>query len=47
MGIAQADLVDALAGLTARGVLLMGVEARCPSCGVSVHPLKQIKRQGA
>jgi hypothetical protein len=29
----QADLVDALAGLTARGVLLMGVEARCPSCG--------------
>jgi hypothetical protein len=28
-----ADLVDALAGLTERGVLLMGVQARCPSCG--------------
>lgn len=28
-----ANVVDALAGLTERGVLLMGVEARCPSCG--------------
>ena len=29
----QADLIGALAGLTERGVLLMGVQARCPSCG--------------
>lgn len=29
----QADLVDALARLTERGVLLMGVQARCSSCG--------------
>lgn len=27
------DLLRALAGLTERGVLLMGVRARCPSCG--------------
>ena len=29
----QADLMHALAGLTERGVLLMGIKARCPSCG--------------
>jgi len=29
----KADLMDALARLTERGVLLMGVQARCPSCG--------------
>jgi hypothetical protein len=29
----QADLLDALADLTERGVLLIGVQARCPSCG--------------
>jgi len=29
----QADLVDALADLTQRSILLMGVQARCPSCG--------------
>jgi len=29
----QADLIGALAGLTERGVLLMGIQARCPSCG--------------
>jgi len=29
----QADLMDALARLAERGVLLMGVQARCPSCG--------------
>lgn len=29
----QADLVGALAGLTERGVLLMGFRARCSSCG--------------
>lgn len=27
------NLMGALAGLTERGVLLMGVQARCPSCG--------------
>jgi hypothetical protein len=27
------DLTDSLARLTERGVLLMGVQARCPSCG--------------
>lgn len=32
-GYSQVDLVGALAGLTERGVLLMGVQARCPSCG--------------
>ena len=29
----QAGLMGAIAGLTERGVLLMGVQARCPSCG--------------
>lgn len=29
----QADLIHALADLTERGVLLMGVQVRCPSCG--------------
>jgi hypothetical protein len=29
----RADLMGAVAGLTERGVLLMGVQARCPSCG--------------
>jgi hypothetical protein len=29
----QTDLLGALADLTERGVLLMGVQARCPSCG--------------
>lgn len=29
----QKDLIRALAGLTERGVLLMGVQARCASCG--------------
>ncbi len=29
----QADLVGAFAGLTESGVLLMGVQARCPACG--------------
>lgn len=29
----KADLIGALEGLTERGVLLMGVQARCPSCG--------------
>jgi hypothetical protein len=32
-GDGQADLLRALAGLTERGVLLIGVQARCPSCG--------------
>ena len=30
---AQADLLDALTDLTERVVLLIGVQARCPSCG--------------
>ena len=29
----EADLVRAIAGLTERGVLLMGIEAKCLSCG--------------
>jgi len=29
----QADLINALASLTDCGVLLMGIRARCPSCG--------------
>jgi hypothetical protein len=29
----RADLLDALSRLTEPGVLLMGVQARCPSCG--------------
>ena len=29
----QADLMRALAGLTKRGILLMGFRVRCPSCG--------------
>jgi hypothetical protein len=32
-GYSQADLMNALTGLTERGILLMGIEARCPSCG--------------
>src|SRR5262249_35843599 len=46
----RADLVDALAGLTERGVLLMGVQARCPSCGYRawhhIDDAKQILRCG-
>jgi hypothetical protein len=29
----QKDLMNELTGLTERGVLLMGIQARCPSCG--------------
>jgi hypothetical protein len=32
-GYSQEDLMNALTGLTERGVLLMGIQARCPSCG--------------
>jgi len=32
-GYSQADLMNALTGLIERGVLLMGIQARCPSCG--------------
>jgi len=29
----QKDLIEAIGGLTERGILLMGIQARCPSCG--------------
>jgi hypothetical protein len=32
-GYSQEDLMNALTGLTERGVLLIGIQARCPSCG--------------
>jgi hypothetical protein len=35
-GYSQADLMNALTALTERGVLLMGIQARCPSCGYRV-----------
>jgi len=41
----QADLLGALAGLTERGVLLMGVQARCPSCGYRAwHHIDEAKQ---
>jgi hypothetical protein len=29
----QKDLIEAMGGLTERGILLMGIHAKCPSCG--------------
>lgn len=41
----QDDLKGALAGLTARGVLLVGIKARCPSCGYCLwHHIDDVKQ---
>ncbi len=41
----QTDLMDALADLTERGILLMGVQARCPSCGYRAwHHIDEAKQ---
>lgn len=44
------DLVSAIAGLTERGVLLIGIQARCPACGYRawhhIDDAKQMLRCG-